>query len=175
MGRPPFGVDAVSRRPAAGLFTQNIAPCEILRRAGRRPPPHLAFTNNETKNCLFDIQSYIMNILWYLLHLLRYLLTKNKLGNLYKTIILSNFSVIAVINGYFPLRYRNISISGNGSFGPVSPVYMSQNLRTFSSSKYFALTGFLSCSCKRGQCCFLSDRWILFDIVCRCSSVRYCG
>ena len=65
---------------------------------------------------------------------------------------LIEFFVIAVLNGYFPLRYRNISISGNGIFGPASPVYMSQSLRTFCLSKYFALNGFFRCSCKRGQC-----------------------
>ena len=51
-----------------------------------------------------------------------------------------------------PSLHRNVSISGNGIFGPASPVYMSQSLRTFCSSKYFALNGFFSCSCKRGQC-----------------------
>ena len=50
----------------------------------------------------------------------------------------------------FPSLHRNVSISGNGIFGPASPVYMSQSLRTFCLSKYFALNGFFSCSCKRG-------------------------
>ena len=51
----------------------------------------------------------------------------------------------------FPSLHRNVSISGNGIFGPASPVYMSQSLRTFCLSKYFALNEFFSCSCKRGH------------------------